>query len=188
MKEKRVWAIAVGLLVVGALTPPAMAAQELSADARRIVDEIVDQWAGKFRSTDISLAMSALGISANDDLRLEVGEHLRANTGLARPLRTWGANNYILSNDEKVIAKYLMSFFENEKQMPTLGEVAEASEVPQEDLSARLEFMARAGLLKKSDDTDIGFSLGEDYEKWGGPLRYNFHTVSVEGEKAFGVW
>ncbi len=188
MKVKRACAIAVSLLVVGALTPSITAAQELSADAQRIVNELVDQWKTRFRSTDLALAMSNLGVPANDDLRLEVGEHLRANPSLARPLRTWGANNYILSNDEKVIAKYLISFFEDEQQMPTLDEVAGATGVPREDLSARLEFMARAGFLKKSDDTSFGFSLGEDYETWGGPLRYNFHTVSVEGEKAFGVW
>lgn len=188
MKDKRACAIALSLLGLGTFVASVAAAQDLSADGQRVVDELVDEWASKFRSTDISLAMSNLGMEANDDLRLEVGEHLRANPRLARPLRTWGANNYILGNDEKVIAKYLISFFEDKKQMPALGETEEAIGIPRDDLTARLEFMARAGFLKRTDDIGIGFSLGEDYETWGGPLRYNFHTVSVEGEKSFGVW
>ena len=188
MKREHIWLVVACLAFGAVMTANEVAAQDLPAEGDQIVNELVDQWKTRFRSTDLALAMSNLGVPANDDLRLKVGEHLRANTSLARPLRTWGPNNYILSNDEKVIAKYLISFFEDKQQMPTLGEVAGATEVPQEDLNARLEFMARAGFLKKSDDTSIGFSLGEDYETWGGPLRYNFHTVSVEGEKAFGVW
>ena len=188
MKRERIGLVLAYLAFSVVITPSEAAAQDLPAEGSRIVNELVDQWKTRFRSTDLALAMSNLGVPADDDLRLQGGAHLRANTSLARPLRTWGANNYILSNDEKVIAKYLISFFEDKKQMPTLGEAEEATGVPKEDLSARLEFMARAGFLKKTADTPIGFSLGEDYETWGGPLRYNFHTVSVEGEKAFGVW
>ena len=188
MKERRLCAIAIALMLAGALAPPIAAAQDLSAEGQRIVNEIVEQWTGKFRSTGIALAMRSLGMEPDDDLRLEVGEHLRANTGLARPLRTWGANNYILSNDEKVIAKFLISAYEENDQLPTLEEIAEAVGIAREELAARLEFMADAGFLTRPEDGGAGFSLVEGYKAWGGPLRYNFHTVTVEGEKSFGVW
>ena len=80
MNEKRICAIAIALMLGGALASTVAAAQELSASGQRIVNEIVEQWVGKFRSTDIALAMSNLGIEPDDDLRLEVGRHLRANT------------------------------------------------------------------------------------------------------------
>ena len=37
-------------------------------------------------------------------------------------------------------------------------------------------------------DNEIRYSLVDNYNTWGGPLKYNYHTVTVEGEKPFGVW
>ena len=34
----------------------------------------------------------------------------------------------------------------------------------------------------------LGFALADEYQSWGGPLRYNFHTVRVAGERPFDVW
>ena len=48
--------------------------------------------------------------------------------------------------------------------------------------------MAQAGLLQRDPGHELGFSLIEEYEVWGGALRHNFHTVRVEGEKPFDVW
>ncbi|RMF60293.1 MAG: hypothetical protein D6743_15170 [Calditrichaeota bacterium] len=160
---------------------------ELSADARKVVDYLVDDWNKKFRSTSIALAMQNLGLEG-DALRLEVGDYLRQHTDLANNLKWWGANNYLLSNEEKIIAKYLITTFVGEKKLPTLQEASRAVGLPEARLSERLQFMAKAGFLKTASDSPLNYVLTEDYDTWGGPLRYNFHTVTVAGEKPFDVW
>jgi hypothetical protein len=132
--------------------------------------------------------MKNLGMESNDELRLEIGRYFRENTDLANNLKWWGANNYILSNDEKILAKYLINAQTENNELPDSKTTAEATGLSEEDLNARLAFMARAGLLAQSSDPKLGHQLAEDYEKWGGPLRYNFHTVAVADDKAFDVW
>ena len=166
----------------------ATTANELSADGQKIVDYLLEDWGQRMHSTSISLAMKNLDMKPNDTVRLEVGEHFKAHTDLAKNLQWWGTNNYILSNDEKLIAKYLINTYTDEKRIPDLKELSKAVGIPENDLNGRLNFMAQAGLLQASSKAKSGYALTEKYNKWGGPLRYNFHTVAQENAKAFDVW
>ena len=176
------------LLAVGVGVSSNTRAQELSGAAQRVVDYLVDDWAKQFRSTSIPLAMDNLEIAPDDALRLEIGQHLRDHTELANNLTFWGANNYILTNDEKRLAKFLIQARERDERTPTLDETARALEMRPEQLRARLAFMAQAGVLQRDPGHELGFSLADSYESWGGPLRHNFHTVRVEGERPFDIW
>ncbi len=166
----------------------ATTANELSADGQKIVDYLLDDWGQQMHSTSISLAMENLGMKPNDAVRLEVGEPFRAHTNLANNLKWWGVNNYILSNDEKLIAKYLINTYADEKRIADLKELSKEVGIPESDLKGRLNFIAQAGLLQASSTEKLGYVLADKFTKWGGPLRYNFHTVRQEGAKAFDVW
>ncbi len=166
----------------------AVRAQELSGDAQRVVAYLVDQWAQQFRSTSIPLAMVNLDMASDDGLRLDIAQHFRDHTELARNLSFWGANNYILTNEERRIAKFLIRVHEQEGRTPLLSEAARALEISSDRLRNRLAFMAQAGFLRSDPNQELAFSLVEEYEAWGGPLRHNFHTVRVEGERPFDVW
>lgn len=166
---------------------PAAPAPQLSADAQRVVDYLIDDWQRQFRSTSVPLAMDNLGIPANDTLRLEVIAHLRAHTELANNLQYWGPNNYVLSNPEKRIAKYLIHMHAREGRPATAREAAEALEIAEPALRERLAFMAAAGFLQQSPEP-LGFALVPEYKPWAGPLQHNFHTVRIEGERPFDVW
>lgn len=160
---------------------------KLSADAEKVVEYLLADWDKQFRSTDISTAMDNLGMEQDDKMRLQIGEHFRENSNLARNLRYWGPNNYLLNNDEKRIAKYIIFIFEKNNRYPTLSEASIALEFEEEYIKERLAFINKAGLIHPSDN-EIRYNLVDKYNTWGGPLRYNFHTVTVEGEKPFGVW
>ncbi len=178
-------AIVAAIITVG--TPAHAASPQLSADGQRIVDYLIDDWGKQFRSTSIALAMDNLGITANDAVRLEVLEHLREHTDLARNLTFWGSNNYAFSNQEKRIAKYLIHMQERESRAATVNEATDALEIDEAFLGERLEFMVEAGFLEESADP-LGFALAPGYKRWAGPLQHNFHTVTVEGERPFDVW
>ncbi len=176
------------LLAFGVGVSSVARAQELSGDAQRVIDYLLDDWAQQFRSTSIPLAMNNLAMAPDDALRLEVGQHFRDHTDLANNLRFWGPNNYIFTNAEKRLAKFLIQAREREERTPALGETTRALEMRQETLRGRLAFMAQAGFLQRDPSHELGFSLADEYKSWGGPLRHNFHTVRVEGERPFDVW
>ncbi len=184
--------IAFVLLVMAAVYPlfpaPVQGAGRLSDEGKQVIDYLLDDWGKQFRSTSIPLAMSNLGMEPNDALCLEIVKFFRNNTQLANNLKWWGANNYILSNEEKLIAKYLINTFADEDRMPGGKELAKALGISQKMLKGRLAFLAKAGLLEESGDGALGYQLAEGYKRWGGPLRHNFHTVSVGGDKPFDVW
>ena len=186
--RKRILATASLLLVLGWSFAKTAPAQEISPEAQQVVDYLVSDWKKQFRSTSIALAMENLGMKPDDGIRLDVGDHFRNNTNLARNLQFWGANNYILSNDEKRTAKYLMDVRKNEDRTPGLAEASSALAIPAEELRPRLNFMADAGFLTRDSTQELGYSLADGFERWGGPLRHNFHTLHVEGERPFDVW
>ena len=186
--QKRFFAMASLALALGWGGVTRAPAQEISPEAQQVVDYLLEDWQKQFRSTSIALTMENLGMEPDDSIRLEVGQHLRSHTNLARNLQFWGANNYILSNDEKRAAKYLIGIQQTEGRMPSLDGASDALGIPAEDLASRLHFMADAGFLKQDSAEELGFSLAEGYERWGGPLQHNFHTVHVEGEQPFDVW
>ena len=160
---------------------------KLSSDAEKVVKYLLADWRKQFRSTDIATAMSNLGMKQDDEIRLQIGDHFRKNSNLASNLRFWGANNYILSNDEKRITKYLIHMIERNGGYPTLAEAAIALNLSPKYLNRRLQFMEAAGIVKKSGNK-LKYSLVDNYKTWGGPLRYNYHIIAIEGEQPFGVW
>ena len=132
--------------------------------------------------------MSNVGLEANDDLRLEILQHFRDNPRLARNIRYWGANNVGLNHEEKLIAKVLLNTRRDEQRLPDGDELAGQVGLGRAGLGERLAFMARAGFLTESPGEDLGYALADGADMWGGPLRHNFHTATVEGEKPFDVW
>ena len=161
----------------------------LSTQEQQVVDYLLDDWSKRFHSTSIPLAMSNLSMKPDDALRLRIGQYFRANTNLAKNLQWWGASNYILSNEEKRIAKYLINTYEKKDQrLPTLKEISREIGISPERLKGRLAFLAEAGLLEEFRNADPGYVLAKRYSRWGGPLRYNFHTVDVDEGKPFDVW
>ncbi len=181
-------AIVAAVIALGA---PAHAASpepaQLSAEGQGIVDYLIDDWQKRYRSTSIPLAMDNLALEESDAVRLEVLAHLHEHTDLANNLTYWGPNNYVFSNQEKLIAKYLIHMQEREARAATAGEATDALEIDEAFLGERLEFMVEAGFLEESSDP-LGFALAPGYKRWAGPLQHNFHTVTIEGERPFDVW
>ena len=160
----------------------------LSSEARRVHDYLLEDWSKHMHSTDIALAMENLGLEPSDDIRMELGEYFRENKHLANNLKWWGPNNYILSSEEKRIAKQIINTHELDQRLPSIQELAENLNIPAGRLEGRIAFMKRAGLLTDTSEGRKGYALADKYARWGGPLRYNFHTVTVGDGKPFGVW
>ena len=185
MKELGVLLVGVALLLAPVVAPAAT--PDLSEQAQTLIDYLLDDWNTHMHSTGIALGMQNLGMEPDDGVRLEVADHFRANTGMANNLQFWGANNYILSTEEKQIAKQIINTFDAEGSLPARDRLAEDLSIPAQRLEERMAFMTRAGLLTSSTAAP-GYGLAERYASWGGPLRYNFHTITTGDQQPFDVW
>ena len=161
--------------------------RKLSPNAEKVVDYLLKDWRKQFRSTDIATAIENLGMKQDDELRLQIGNYFRENADLASNLRFWGPNNYLLSNTEKLITKYMIHKIEREGGYPSLAKAVKELGIDKKTLKERMAFMKKAGVLVSAENS-IKYSLIFNYKTWGGPLRYNYHTVTIEGEQPFGVW
>ena len=164
------------------------ASTALSSEGQKVVGYLLADWQERFRSTTIPHAMANLGMKTSDDLRLEIIRHLRNNPGLAQNIRFWGANNYLLTNEERRIAKYLLNTNRDEDRLPDIRELSAGLGGGERELRGRLAFLAKAGLLATSETEPLGYELTEDAEQWGGPLRHNYHTVTAGNESIFDIW
>lgn len=187
MRKTNTFLVSIVLLVVSASTAGAQSGA-LSSQAKRVHDYLLEDWSKHMHSTDIALAMENLGLEPSDDLRMELGEYFRENKHLANNLKWWGPNNYILSSEEKRIAKQIINTYELDQRLPSIQELAENLNMPAGRLEGRIAFMKRVGLLTDTSEGSAGYALADKYARWGGPLRYNFHTVAVGDGKPFGVW
>ncbi len=97
---------------------------------------------------------------------------------------SWGPNNYLLGSEEKRIAKQIINHHELGQRLPSLQELSENLNIRVGILAGRLGFMKRAGLLTDSSEGATGYALADKYARWGGPLRHNFHTVTVGNGRA----
>jgi len=165
-----------------------MAKSALSRPARQVVDYLLKDWKKRMHSTSIATAMENLEFAPDDDVRLEVGRHFREHTDLHFNLRSWGTNNYLLSDEEKRLAKLLINTYDKEERLPALDSLGQVLGAPSEHLNNRLAFLHRAGLLVPSQENELGYALTEKYWRWGGPLRFNYHTITIGDEDPFAVW
>ncbi len=187
MKKTFSLLVAAGL-VASILVAGQAGAEELSPKAKQIVDYLLRDWSIQMHSTSIPLAMENLGFEPDDALRLELAEHFREHTEIANNLKFWGANNYILSHEDKRIAKQIINTFDLEEELPTMEALVQELTIPEERLQGRLRFLRDAGLLQEAARSPIGYELVRQYGRWGGPLRHNYHTVAIGDDKPFDVW
>ena len=177
------------LVAVAAMAAPSDSAPaKLSLDAQKVVDYLVSDWGKRFHSTTIPHAMENMGMPINNELRLEVVEHLHANKNLARNLWSWGPNNYLLTNEEKRVAKLLINSQRDTGTLPTTKEEVAKLGGTAMDLRNRLSFMARAEFVVADKTTDLGYALADNANIWGGALRHNYHTIMPDGEDKYDVW
>lgn len=178
-------AAVLGALVLGGQNAEA---QELSSEGQQIVDYLLADWSKHMHSTSIPLAMKNLGLEPDDALRLQVGEYFREHTEIADNLKFWGANNYILSSEEKRIAKQIINTYDLEEELPTMEALVRELAIPEDRLRDRLRFLREAGLLQEASGSPIGYELVRRYGRWGGPLRHNYHTITIGKDDSFDVW
>ncbi len=153
-----------------------------------VVSHLRERWNELFRLTTIEQAMGALRLPDDDTLRLAVGDVLRTQADVHPAVDRWGALAFILTEDEKLLARFLVQHAVDTPGTLAPAAVTEATGRSEPDVAHGLNVLRQVGLLDWRKDGDaIAYTIAVDWQQWAGPLGFTFHTVQLEHGERFNV-
>lgn len=154
--------------------------EALTENDRAILSRLGASWREVFHVTTVPQAADALGVLLDAARRRRIGDHLRSHPELSPILRRWGALTLTLTEEEKLLGRAL-ALADGALMVPELADRAGLDDAAIRD---GLETLAHFGLVTPLDG---GYRLAPGWQERLGPLGWNFHRVSVEGEAPFNV-
>ena len=157
-----------------------MAADSLTAEETRVVEVLLGDWRDLLRCTAIHQAMERVGIPFSHASRLRIGEFLigdAATSGLMR----WAPSIYVLTNDEKLIARRLVRLWREGARIPQPGEDEwRKSGRGGEQVEDAFEALAWLGFMRK---TGGRYELAESADSFLRGLGFYFHEVVLPASR-----
>lgn len=165
---------------------------DLTSEEIRVVEYLKEEWEKQYRVTNIKQGIEALGLTYNNVMRMRVGDFLQliyaGNKVFSKRLEKWGPYTFILTNEEKLIARYLLLNFKRSGAMPMSTEIAQTLNVEEKEVDASLGVLDQVGFIEKhKSGSPLGYSLSRSYEKFLYGLGLTFHEIRLENEETFNV-
>jgi hypothetical protein len=150
-----------------------MAPDSLTAEETRVVEVLLGDWRDLLRCTAIHQAMERVGIPFSHASRLRIAEFLIGDAA-ASGLMRWAPSIYVLTNDEKLIARRAVRLWREGARIPQPGEDEwQKSGRSGEQIEDAFEALAWLGFMRKTG----GYEIAEDAESFLRGLGFYFHEV-----------
>lgn len=157
---------------------------DLPREQERVVAFLLEEWERPFRITTVQQAMDALGMPADPKTRVSIGAYLARHSSLNSRLARWGPTPFILTEDEKLLARYLLGTRPRPEVVPSAAELSQVCEQPQGQIETDLRVLSHLGVLHRQRR---GYRVAENFEERAGGLGFTFHKVSLENGERFNV-
>jgi len=159
-----------------------MAPDSLTAEETRVVEVLLGDWRDLLRCTAIHQAMERVGIPFSHASRLRIAEFLIGDAA-ASGLMRWAPSIYVLTNDEKLIARRVVRLWREGARIPQPGEDEwRNADRHADQIEHGFEMLAWPGFMRK---TARRYEIAENAESFLRGLGFNFHEVvlSARGER-----
>ncbi len=103
---------------------------------------------------------------------------------LLREAREWNPAVYILTEDEKLIARHILLGDKASRPVPSAAAMATALSLPADTVARGLAMLARLGFVAPLNG---GYALASDYRRFLRGLGFNFHTIALSSGEVFNV-
>ena len=158
--------------------------EALSSDEERVLGFLRAQWDEPLRITSVQQAMDALGMPRSVQMRLRIGAYLADHLSLSARLARFGTQTFVLTEDEKLLARYISSGVRRSGVLPPAVELGRACSLPPDLVDSGLQVLADLGFLRRSGERyRVARGAGES----AGDLAFTFHTVTLESGERFNV-
>jgi hypothetical protein len=151
-----------------------MAPDSLTAEETRVVEVLLGDWRDLLRCTAIHQAMERVGIPFSHASRLRISEFLIGDAA-ASGLMRWAPSIYVLTNDEKLIARREVRLWREGARIPHPGEDEwRKSGRGAKQIEGAFEALAWLGFMRK---TAGRYELADNPESFLKGLGFYFHEV-----------
>ncbi len=104
---------------------------------------------------------------------------------LRKEIKQWSPASFILTNDEKLVARYILHVQDDAGRLPAFVEIRDGLDLDEVNTRSALQMLQRLGFLAlKGEDHYV---LAPDHARFLKGLGFSFHTVSLENTVQFNV-
>ena len=151
-----------------------MACDSLTAEEARVVEVLLGDWRDLLRCTAIHQAMERVGIPFSHASRLRIAEFLIGD-GAANGLMRWAPSVYVLTNDEKLLARGAVRLWRQGRPIPQPDDDEwRKADRNADQIEHAFEMLAWLGFMRK---TAGRYEIAENAESFLRGLGFYFHEV-----------
>lgn len=156
--------------------------QALSPKEQEAAQVLLQDWQDILRCTTIDQALERVGIPFSHERRLAIAAFLLESPEIREAMR-WHPATYILTNEEKLIARVLLKHEKHSQPLPAPGDIAQVLSLPEEKVREGLAALAWVGFLRPAEGEDV--QLAPDYRSFLSGLGFYYHEVVLESGERF---
>jgi len=157
-------------------------AKDLSLKEQEAVQVLLQDWQDILRCTTIDQALERAGISFTHEGRMAIAAFLLENAEVREAMR-WHPATYVLTNDEKLIARVLLRHEQYSQPLPAAADIAQALFLSEERAWEGLAALTWVGFLHKTEEQKV--HLSPDYRQFLTGLGLYYHEVVLESGERF---
>lgn len=164
----------------------ASAKDKLKPEDQRVLNYLLGDWGKDYSVTSIDIAMRAVKVKDTDETRFRIGSYIKAHPERHEVIRRWGWVTLVLTPDEKLVARALVNAERDGKPAPSIGEIATAVGVTEDQAKRSLAMLERYEIIQRNPSRGgAGFNVIARYLKWEPRLDFLFHQVTLADGRQF---
>ena len=152
---------------------------------RQLVGKLFDMWSHKGHVASIDQAAAALGIEVADSVRISLMRKFSENLNIHERLGRYRAGVFVLTNEEKHIAEYIIRREKQNQEFPSLEQGATDLKLSPEHIKERLLFLSAVEMFFDLGGPDeynkLGFSFGHKIGDFTFDLGIRQNILVVDG-------
>ena len=157
-------------------------ATDLSLKEQEAVQVLLQDWQDILRCTTIDQALERVGVPFSHEQRMTIAAFLLESPEVREAMR-WHSATYILTNDEKLIARTLLKHEKNPQPLPAAADIAQALFLSEERAWEGLAALAWVGFFHKTEEQEV--CLAPNYRQFLTGLGLYYHEVVLESGERF---
>lgn len=156
-------------------------AKDLSPKEQEAVHVLLQDWRDILRCTTIDQALERVGVPFSHERRLAISTLLLESTEIQEAMR-WHPATYILTNEEKLVARALLTHEQHSQPLPAAVDIAQALSLSEQRVQEGLAALAWVGFLHKAKEE---VRLAPDYRRFLTGLGLYYHEVVLASGERF---
>ncbi len=157
-------------------------ATDLFTKEQEAVHVLLQDWQDIFRCTTIEQALERVGVPFSHERRMAIAAFLLESVEIQEAMR-WHPATYILTNEEKLVARVLLRHEQHSQPLPAAADIAQAFSLAEGTVREGLAALARVGFLHQPAGQAL--RLVPVYRQFLTGLGFYYHEVVLESGERF---